>query len=297
MTEHLNTSFADYKKDNRIWITLAKGLYYPDYLEDANNLYKPVQELFGQLVQAAPTAEELFRAIQSIPEQAIRVQLARVFRKYVSPETPVEMLKVKAKTEEIITHHGVGFRPIQEVQKAFMSRPVPDEALAAILWEYKDRGTKGYDLTEQFFNIFRMQFPTLKLSGPERAGADISLGKVFQGYPNPKRPIDFIIYADTESTNEEAVLAVGLARYDSDRGGAQEDDRIGGYRHCADEILSFAQTKNLKTKVIFLNDGPGLVLGTMWNDYARLEQSWPGKIMVLTLRMVPARLTLDWLTS
>lgn len=207
------------------------------------------------------------------------------------------MLKVKAKAEEIIKHHGTGFRPIQEVQKAFMSRPVPDEALAAILWEYKDRGTKGYDLTEQFFNLFRTQFPTLKLSGPERAGADIPLGKVFQNYPNPKRPIDFIVYADSVSTNEDAILAVGLARYDSDRGGAQEDDRIGGYRHCADEVLTFAQAKNLKTKVIFLNDGPGLVLGTMWDDYARLEQSWPGKIMVLTLRMIPARLTFDWLTS
>lgn len=97
--------------------------------------------------------------------------------------------------------------------------------------------------------------------------------------------------------NENAVLAVGLARYDSDRGGAQEDDRIGGYRHCADEILTFAQAHHLKVKVIFLNDGPGLLLGTMWNDYARLEQSWPEKIMVLTLRMVPERLTLDWLWS
>ena len=44
-------------------------------------------------------------------------------------------------------------------------------------------------------------------------------------------------------------------------------------------------------------DGPGLLLGTMWNDYARLEQSWPDKIMVLTLRMVPERLTFDWLRS
>lgn len=74
-------------------------------------------------------------------------------------------------------------------------------------------------------------------------------------------------------------------------------NRIGGYRNCADEILTFAQANNLKTKVIFLNDGPGLLLGTMWDDYAKLEQSWPGKIMVLTLRMVPERLTLDWLLS
>jgi hypothetical protein len=35
----------------------------------------------------------------------------------------------------------------------------------------------------------------------------------------------------------------------------------------------------------------------MWNDYAKLEESWPGKILVLTLRMVPERLTLDWLYS
>lgn len=158
MADHLHTSFADYKAENHIWITLAKGLYFPDYLEDACNLYKPVQELFGQLVQSAPTSDELFRIIQAIPEQSMRIQLSRVFRKYVSPETP------------------------------------------------------------------------------------------------------------------EAILAVGLARYDSDRGGAQEDDRIGGYRDCANEILSFAMTKNLKTKLIFLNDGPGLVLGTMWNDYAKLEQ-------------------------
>lgn len=91
------------------------------------------------------------------------------------------------------------------------------------------------------------------------------------------------------------MLAVGLARYDSDRGGAQEDDRIGGYRKCADEILNFAQERDLNLKVIFLNDGPGLLLGAMWDDYARLEQSWAGKIMVLTLRMVPERLTRDWL--
>ena len=142
-----------------------------------------------------------------------------------------------------------------------------------------------------------LNFRLLRIAGPERAGADIPLGQYFPDYPNPKRPIDFIIFDDTISANEEAILAVGLARYDSDHGGAQEDDRIGGYRHCADEILSFAKSKNLRTKVIFLNDGPGLVLGTMWNDYAKLEQSWLGKIMVLALRMIPARITLDWLLS
>lgn len=229
-------------------------------------------------------------------EQGARVQVARIFRKYVSPETPVEMLKVKANTNKIIEQFGSGFRPIQEVQRAFANRPIPDETLSALLWEYRDRGSKGYDQTEQFFLLFKTHFPDLLLRGPQRAGADIPLEKIFTGYPR-KRPVDFIIYRDELRETEENVLAVGLARYDSDRGGAQEDDRIGGYRECANEILTFVQAKGLNIKGIFLNDGPGLLLGTMWNDYARLEQSWPDKIMVLTLRMVPERLTRDWLLS
>lgn len=119
------------------------------------------------------------------------------------------------------------------------------------------------------------------------------MGAVLPEYPNPKRPVDFVIY----DTNEIDVLAIGLARYDSDRGGAQEDDRTGGYWNCANEILSYAKSRDLTTKVIFINDGPGLLLGSMWNDYAHLEESWPNKIMVATLRMVPERITYQWLRS
>lgn len=172
-----------------------------------------------------------------------------------------------------------------------MSRPMPDEALCAVLWEYKDRGKKGYDLTERFFDLFRGQFPTLVIQGPERAGKDILLGTVFKNYPKPTRPVDFVVY------EKDRMLAVGLARYDSDRGGAQEDDRTGGYRNCADEILGYAKTNHLHVKVIFINDGPGLLLGSMWDDYASLEDSWPGKITVTTLRMIPERITLEWLRS
>jgi hypothetical protein len=166
-----------------------------------------------------------------------------------------------------------------------------DEALCALLWEYKDRGKKGYDLTERFFALFRTRFPTLQIKGPERAGKDIRLGSVFPDYPNPNRPVDFVIY---DSTGRN-VLAIGLARYDSDRGGAQEDDRTGGYHSCADEVLGFARDRGLRTKMIFLNDGPGLLLGSMWADYAQLERSWPDHILVVTLRMVPERLTSAWL--
>ena len=92
-------------------------------------------------------------------------------------------------------------------------------------------------------------------------------------------------------------MAIGLARYDSDRGGAQEDDRTGQYRECATEILDFAEQRALSLKVIFVNDGPGLLLGTMWQDYADLEESRPGLIKVVTLRMIPERITMEWLLS
>ncbi len=135
------------------------------------------------------------------------------------------------------------------------------------------------------------KFPLLEISGPERAGKDIRLGELFVDYPKPDRPIDFVL------AHKGKPIAIGLARYDSDRGGAQEDDRTGQYRDCATEILGYAETHNLHLKVIFLNDGPGLLLGSMWRDYAYIEKSRPGLIKVMTLRMIPERLTMKWLLS
>jgi len=168
---------------------------------------------------------------------------------------------------------------------------MPDEALCAVLWEYKDRGKKGYDLTERLFAIIREHFPSLGITGPERAGKDVLLGELFGDYPKPDRPVDFVL------THKGEPVAIGLARYDSDRGGAQEDDRTGQYRDCAAEILGYAKQHSLPLKVIFLNDGPGLLLGSMWQDYAYIEELRPGRIKVVTLRMIPERITMEWLLS
>ena len=64
-------------------------------------------------------------------------------------------------------------------------------------------------------------------------------------------------------------------------------------------MTQFLQSPSLQDhfELIFVNDGPGLLLGSMWDDYAKLEESWQNDIMVLTLRMMLERLTLDWLTS
>ena len=283
--------FGDYKTEGHLWITLSTGQYYPDILPLACELYKPVLVVFGELLRSAHSSTDLLMSISQISEQWMRIQLARVFRKYVSPETPVEMLKKKSAAAFICSQFGKGFREITLAQESFNKRQIPDEALCAILWEYKDRGKKGYDLTERLFLMLREQFPSLVVSGPERAGKDILLGTVFDDYPKPDRPVDFLICEGKQ------VLAVGLARYDSDRGGAQEDDRTGQYRDCAQEIINYANSRGLSTKVVFLNDGPGLLLGSMWMDYAYLERIWNDRVRVVTLRMVPERITPEWLRS
>lgn len=283
-------SFAEYKKDAPNWITMAGGEFYPDILTDACELYKPVLVLFGQLLKSSESSERLLRQITDVKQQWMRVQLYRIFRKYVSPQTPVEMLKKKSMIPMVCEQYGKNFRSIDKVQAAFLSRPLPDEALCAVLWEYKDRGQKGYDLTERFFEMFKSALPDFNIEGPVRAGADIQLQHVFVDYPNPTRPVDFVIKDKMGN-----VLAIGLARYDGDRGGAQEDDRTGGYSNCAKEILQYTRRHNLSTKIIFVNDGPGLLLGSMWNDYSNLERINPNKVMVLTLRMFNERLTSKWL--
>lgn len=285
-------SFGDHKAEAEAWITLATGEYYPDILPDACRLYEPVLVEFGRLLKASHSSTFLFRSIMETKSQWMRTQLCRVFKKYVSPQTPVEMLKRKTDAAKICVQFGDAFRSIVEVQQKFDSRSMPDEALCAILWEYKDRGKKGYDLTERLFDILRSQLVGLVVIGPERAGKDVLLGTVFKDYPKPDRPVDFVI------SDGKKVLAIGLGRYDSDRGGAQEDDRTGQYREVAEELLGYADSHAMPhMKVIYVNDGPGLLLGSMWNDYAYIEDQWPGRVKVVTLRMVPDRITKKWLRS
>lgn len=103
-------SFADYKPDAANWITMANGEFYPDILSDACELYKPVLVEFGRLVKSSPSLEKLLETISSITKESwMRIQLLRVFRKYVSPDTSVEMLK-----KEIYDTNGV-----QKIWKGF----------------------------------------------------------------------------------------------------------------------------------------------------------------------------------
>ena len=281
-------TFRVLQEEGPKWITVISSEYYPDTLEAAKEYYRPALEKFRSLIDKVSTSEELYKEINK-EKGWMHIQLHRIFRKYVSPGTSVEMLKVKSKEKMVLRDFSYQFRSLDIVKEVFSRRPFPDEALAAVLWEYKDRGQSGYRLTEEFFAKFRERFPDLVIMGPESAGSDILLHTVLPDYPNQRRPVDFIIMDNGEA------IAVGLARYDSDRGGAQEDDRIGGYKNCADEVLRYSESNGKNIKVIFVNDGPGLLLGSMWKDYAYIEESWVDKILVITLKMMEERLTREWL--
>ena len=222
----------------------------------------------------------------------MRIQLCRVFKRYISPTTPVELLKRKRSTETNIEGFQSQFRRIADAQAAFLKRPEPDEVLCALMWEYKDRGKPGYDLTGTLFQMLRETIEQSEIDGPEGAGQDIQLKEVWPDYPTESRPVDFTIKVEGQ------IMAVGLARYDSDRGGAQEDDRIGQYREVAREIVEYCDSHEMpKMKVIFINDGPGLLAGSMWDDYGRLDKMLGNRVRVATLRMVPELITKEWLLS
>ena len=219
----------------------------------------------------------------------VRGQLQRVFKNYVSPDTPVEMLKVVGRLERVIDNYGARFRPLREVAAEYGSRPHPDEALSAVLAVQADRGRKGYELTSAFFQWFEATFGTLyTIVGPVGAGPDVMLDKALPEFPKAI-PADFLI------SREKEPRAVGFAHYDSDRGGAQEDDRIGGNRDKITEILAYATRTKSNLKVVLINDGPGLVLGSMWRDNADIEDAGKGRVLVATLKMLDDRLTEQWL--
>lgn len=283
--------FKDYKHSAEKFITFVESDFYPDYLSEANLIYALPLSKFRELVFLSNDSKELLLKITELTDTKLRIQVLRIFRKYISPDTSVEMLKRKTKIPSIISEFGHKFRDISEVKRVIYKEGEIDPVLTALLFEYKDRGQKGYELTEKFFNWFEITFNEYyTIDGPVRAGKDILLSDVLEDMEK-KVPADFVIF--DKITNE--IKAVGFARYDSDRGGAQEDDRTSGNRDKITIINEYNMKKDRQIKIIFLNDGPGLLLGSMWDDYAEIETYGEGIAMVSTLKMLNERLTRDWI--
>jgi hypothetical protein len=286
--------FKDYKREGSLWITSQERPFYPDYLADAVALYSEVFDRFSALCVDVPDAVGLLHRIHD-EEGPIRIQLLRLFRKFVSPMTSVEMLKPVSRVDAVISNFGATFRDIATVRARLIERPVPDEALAAVLWEHHDRGTPGYVLTAHFFDGFEQRFGgEYLIMGPREAGRDVALQSILPKF-HKQVPADFVILRKADHTP----VVIGFAHYDSDRGGSQEDDRTGGNQDKVEKIMEYAARRRVPLQVLFVNDGPGLLLGSMWDDYGRLETDNVVddelRVMVITQKMVSERLSTEWL--
>ncbi len=80
----MDKKFRDYKDEGANWITLANGEFYPDILLDACQLYRPVLEIFGQLLKSSESSQRLFIRQKEIKKLGLKIKLAGVFRKKFS---------------------------------------------------------------------------------------------------------------------------------------------------------------------------------------------------------------------
>ena len=110
------TTFASYKATASNWITIFDSPFYPDSLDEAKILYENVLLRFTEVVEQAKNSANLLEIITKEPDP-LRIQLLRVFRRYVSPDTSVEMTKKKSKIPDIIKDFGYRFRPIEQVKQ------------------------------------------------------------------------------------------------------------------------------------------------------------------------------------
>lgn len=276
---------------------IDNGIRFPEILDIAQNKYKKSIGTFIELVGECSSSAQLLERIRSQEfDPKTRMSLLKMFRRCVAPVMDTEMTKkVRAvPTPLLVKNYGDTFKSIKELNQQF-SEMSPDaiSALAALVGEYDTRGQSGYELTGQFFDWFEDRYSDeLTIEGPRGAGKDVELADIFPDFSG-SYPCDFIVH----EKSAKKPIAVGFARYDSTRGGAQSDDRTGGNANKVDRAVEFSRTSGEKFKIIFLADGPGLCHGDTWREACELDGRWDGAVRVTTLKTADERITLSWLRS
>ncbi|WP_321865263.1 hypothetical protein [Paraburkholderia tropica] len=268
---------------------------FPEILDVCNVKYANDIANFKALVAASGSSAELLARIRSngfTGDQ--RMSLLKMFRRSVSPVLDTEMAKkiTKVSTDSLVASLGYTFKPIEILKHQFANLSRDEEsALAALIGEYDTRGQIGYILTGQFFDWFERGFGAhFSIEGPRGAGRDIELSSIYSDFIG-SFPCDFVI----RSRNDGAVRAIGFARYDSTRGGAQSDDRTGGNSDKVGKAKEYCRQFGNSFRIIFLADGPGLIHRDTWEEACRLDGSWDGNVRVTTLKTAPIRVDPNWL--
>lgn len=282
---------------SKIITPIDSTIRFPEILDILIDKYQNAIDVFVELIKTSDSSAEVLRRIRTADRDSDeRMALLKMYRRCVSPVLDTETTKKikKVSTETLVETYGETFKPIGKLKRQFAEMPKEFKyALAALVGEYDTRGQLGYQLTGAFFDWFEEHFAgQYTIEGPRGAGRDIELSEI---YPNFKGsfPCDFIVRR--KSDNE--VLAVGFARYDSTRGGAQSDDRTGGNSNKVEKAKAFDKLTPTRLKLIFLSDGPGLMHGDTWEEACVLDGQWDGRVRVMTLKLSESRITPEWLES
>ena len=273
---------------------IDSAVRFPEILKIRLDKYRDDVEAFCALVARSKTSSDLLDAIRSpgIPADR-RMAFLKMFRRSVAPVIDTEMAKkLRVPTKTLVENYGATFKPITLLKEQFSALTTDNKAaLAALIGEYDDRGQVGYALTGLFFDWFEARFKdVMTIEGPRGAGRDVELSTVLPGFKGDY-PCDFVIRK--HGTRE--VLAIGFARYDATRGGAQSDDRTGGNSYKVSTAREYCQRSGDKLRILFLADGPGLAHGDTWRAAKILDGDWDGNVRVTTIKTSEARVTADWL--
>lgn len=282
---------------SKIITPIDSALRFPEVLDVLFEKYKGPIEVFCQLIKESNSSGEVLSRIRNPARDAEeRMALLKMYRRCVSPVLDTEATKKikKVSTESLIEIYGMTFKPIGKLKEQFENlSPEARFALAALIGEYDTRGQSGYELTGLFFDWFEEHFKgVFTIEGPRGAGRDIELSSIYPEFKSDF-PCDFVI----RRVSDNEVTAIGFARYDSTRGGAQSDDRTGGNSNKVEKAKAFDKVTPTKLKMIFLSDGPGLMHGDTWKEACVLDGDWDGRVRVTTLKLAPKRITADWLES
>lgn len=280
---------------SKIITPIDSTIRFPEVLDLLIEKYDNAIDVFCQLVIDSESSAEVLEKIRTTDRDADeRMALLKMYRRCVSPVLDTETTKKvkKVSTDSLVETYGHTFKSISKLKEQFSSLPLEYKyALAALVGEYDTRGQLGYQLTGAFFDWFEEHFAgEYTIEGPRGAGRDIELSELYPEFIG-SYPCDFVV----RRNSDQEVLAVGFARYDSTRGGAQSDDRTGGNANKVEKAKAFDQVTPTNLKLIFLSDGPGLMHGDTWEEACLLDGQWDGRVRVVTLKLAAARITRDWL--
>jgi hypothetical protein len=294
-----NQSFFSQIEDPHSVITaIDTAVRFPEILNVSWNKYASEIVLFRDLIMESNSSAELLQVIRGPRFNGDqRMSLLKMFRRCVSPILDTEMAKKirSVQTQQLVANYGDSFKDIRILKQQFSELSEQQaSALAALIGEYDTRGQLGYILTDRFFQWFEFTFANeFVITGPRGAGRDVELSSVFSDF-NGNYPCDFVV----RDKFTQDVLAIGFARYDSTRGGAQSDDRTGGNSDKVTKAQAYwTQSGNAgrNLRIIFLSDGPGLAHGDTWLESCILDGAWEGNVRVATLKLAPYRITSSWL--